>query len=113
MTVALEVRTKHADIGDVVRELAPRVDDVSIRLSSEKPIADGEWVRFTVHLRDGSVVFEGVGRSQGARPEGGRFAVVLSLLQFDERNEVMYERMLLAKDAAEGESTGTIDISEL
>jgi hypothetical protein len=113
MTISLEVRTKHADIGEVVRELAPRVDDVSIRLSSEKSIPDGEWVRFTVHLRDGSVVFEGVGRSQGAKPEGRRFNVMLSLLQFDERNEIMYERMLLARDAGEGESTGTIDISEL
>lgn len=114
MTISLEVRTRAADIGEVVRELAPRVDDVSIRLSSEKPIADGEWVRFTVHLRDGSVVFEGVGRSQGTRREGGRYGVVLSLLQFDERNEIMYERVLLAKDAEEqGEATGQIDISEL
>lgn len=112
MTEALEIRTPHADVSDVVRELAPSVDDLSIRLPCERPIAEGEWVRFMVQLVDGTTVFEGVGRSQGTRPDGPRFRVHLSMLQFDERNEIMYERMLLARDA-ESERTGQIDLAEL
>ncbi len=112
MTEALEIRTPHVDVSDVVRELAPSVDDLSIRLPCERPIEDGEWVRFTILLADGNTVFEGVGRSQGSRPEGPRFLVHLSLLQFDARNEIMFERMLLARDA-EAERTGTIDLNQL
>lgn len=112
MTEALEIRTPHVDVSDVVRELAPSVDDLSIRLPCERPIEDGEWVRFTILLADGNTVFEGVGRSQGSRPEGPRFLVHLSLLQFDARNGIMFERMLLARDA-EAERTGTIDLNQL
>ena len=111
MTEALEIRTPHTDVSQVVRELAPGVDDLSIRLPCQRTIADGEWVRFTVLLADGSTVFEGIGRSQGTRAEGPRYRVHLSLLQFDERNEILYERMLLARDAAE--ETGTIDLNEM
>ena len=111
MTEALEIRTPHTDVSQVVRELAPGVDDLSIRLPCQRTIADGEWVRFSVLLADGSTVFEGIGRSQGTRAEGPRYRVHLSLLQFDERNEILYERMLLARDAAE--ETGTIDLNEM
>jgi hypothetical protein len=101
MTEALEVRTAHADMSEVVREMAPRVDDESIRLPTERPIADGEWVRFTVLLRDGTTVFEGVGRAQGTKPEGRKFSVQLSLLQFDDAT-----RSCMSADAARARSLG-------
>jgi hypothetical protein len=114
MTEALSIQTAHADMSEVVRELAPAVDDESIRLPSERSIADGEWVRFTILLADGTSVFEGVGRSSGTEREGDHYRVMLTLLQFDERNEIMYERMLLARDAEQsGESTGTIDLASM
>jgi len=111
MTEALEIRTPHADVSALVRELAAGVDDLSIRLPCERPIAAGQWVRFTVLLADGSAVFEGIGRAEGSRPEGPRYRVHLSELSFDARNEIMYERMLIARDAAE--ETGTIDLNEV
>ncbi|MBZ0118368.1 MAG: hypothetical protein K8H88_15300, partial [Sandaracinaceae bacterium] len=98
MSETLEVRTAHADIGDLVQDLASRVDDVSIRLSSSRTIGEGEWVRFVVRLRDGSAALEGVGRCQSVKRAGAGFELLLSLLQFDERNEVMYERILIARD---------------
>lgn len=101
MTQALEIRTPHADVSALVRELAPSVDDLSIRLPCEQPISAGRWVRFVVYLADGSNVFEGIGRAERSRPEGTRFCVHLSQLSFDARNEVMFERLLLARDAAE------------
>jgi hypothetical protein len=111
MTEALEIRTPHADVLEVVRELAPSVDDVALRLPCERPIADGQWVRFKVLLADGSTVFEGLGLSIGTQPDGPGLRVQLAQLQFDERNEVMYERMLLARDAAE--ETSTIELHEV
>jgi hypothetical protein len=112
MTRALEIRTPHTDVSDVVRDLAPAIDDESIRLPAEQPIGAGEWVRFAVTLADGTTVFEGIGRSQGSTAEAGSTQVSLSALQLDARNEVMYERMLLMRDA-EQEKTGTIDLDEL
>ncbi len=106
MTEALEIRTLHADVSDVVRELAPGADDESIKLPCERPIADGEWVTFTVLLNDGTAVFEGVGRSQGM--DAGR--IQLSLLSFDERSEVIYERLLLARDAGEEDPTNKVAV---
>jgi hypothetical protein len=43
-----------------------------------------------------------------------RYDVKLSELQFDERNEIMFERMLIARDAAEqGDDTGTIRLGAI
>lgn len=114
MSESLEIRTTHRDVSDVVRELAPFIDDMSLRLPSGRRIADGEWVRFSVHLIDGSAVLEGVGRCQESTQEGAStYRVRLSLLSFDATNEVMYERMLLARDLDGEEATGTIDLRSL
>ena len=101
MSEVLEHRTRWSELADAVEELANHVDDTAVRLPCERPIADGEWVRFAVQLADGTSVLEGVGRSQGR--QNGR--LTLSLLQFDEKNEIMYERVLLARQG--GEVTGS------
>ncbi|MEQ8455300.1 MAG: hypothetical protein RID81_13590 [Sandaracinaceae bacterium] len=106
MSETLDIRTRWTDVADAVEELANHVDDTSVRVPCERPIADGEWVRFAVQLADGTAVLEGVGRAQGKT--NGR--LLLSLLQFDERNEIMYERVLLARDG--GEVTGQQPIVE-
>ena len=84
MSETLDIRTRWTDVADAVEELANHVDDTSVRVPCERPIADGEWVRFAVQLADGTAVLEGVGRAQGKT--NGR--LLLSLLQFDERNEI-------------------------
>lgn len=111
MTEALEIRTPHAEVSDIVRELAPAVDDLSIRLPCAQPLALGDWVRFTVRAADGSAVFEGLGRTERIEGDGPLRRVLLTGLSFDPRNEIMYERMLLARDAAE--VTGSLDLQEL
>ncbi|MEC7520869.1 MAG: hypothetical protein VYE22_13430 [Myxococcota bacterium] len=101
MSEVLEHRTRWSEVADAVEELANHVDDTAVRLPCERSIADGEWVRFAVQLADGTSVLEGVGRAQGR--QNGR--LTLSLLQFDEKNEIMYERVLLARQG--GEVTGS------
>ncbi|MBX3271784.1 MAG: hypothetical protein KF729_16065 [Sandaracinaceae bacterium] len=113
MTDSLEVWTSHRDVSDVVHELAPFVDDTSLRLAASRRIPDGDWVRFSVHLLDGSKVFEGVGRCQESTQEGAStYRVRLSLLSFDERNEIMWERLLLAREAG-AHTTGNFDVGSL
>ncbi|MCB9597446.1 MAG: hypothetical protein H6719_32290 [Sandaracinaceae bacterium] len=113
MSDSLEVWTSHRDVSDLVRELAPFVDDTSVRLPAGRRIPDGDWIRFSVHLLDGSKVFEGVGRCQESTQEGAStYRVRLSLLSFDERNEIMWERMLLAREDG-AQATGNFDLRSL
>ena len=65
MSETLDIRTRWTDVADAVEELANHVDDTSVRVPCERPIADGEWVRFAVQLADGTAVLEGVGRAPG------------------------------------------------
>lgn len=115
MSELLELKTAHGDVADVVEELAPHVDESTIRLPSERAIDEGEWVRFDVQLADGSTVLEGVGRCQGTiSADGASHRVVLSLLQFDVRNEIMFERIVLASGADErGDATGEVDLAQM
>jgi hypothetical protein len=109
MSETLEVRTSHAAVADVVQDLAKSVDDTTLRLPSSRSFGDGDWVRFTVRLNDNTPVIEGIGRCQSAKKSGAGYEVVLSLLQFDERNEIMYERVLIARDT-DGPVTGMVDV---
>jgi len=107
MAQALDVKTRHDDVAELIRHLASRVDDENIVLAGGKDIPAGEWVRFSVKLRDGTPVFEGVGRcattvdnGYGA-PTEERYEILLDQLQLDGRNEVLYERILLARSSLE------------
>lgn len=114
MSETLEVRTGHSDVSDVVRELAPFCDDTSLRLPAGRKIGDGSWVRFSVHTLDGAAVLEGVGRCQESTQEGAStYRVRLSLLSFDERNEIMFERILMMRDEEPSEATGNFDVRAL
>src|SRR5690349_1781361 len=105
MSETLEVRTSHAAVADVVQDLAKKVDDTTLRLPSSRSFGDGDWVRFTVRLDDDTPVIEGIGRCQSVEKTASGYEIVLSLLQFDERNEIMYERVLIARDT-DGPVTG-------
>ncbi|MGE0785437.1 MAG: hypothetical protein AB7S26_07105 [Sandaracinaceae bacterium] len=112
MSEVLELRTAHRDIADLVEDLAPSVDQTSIELPTPKRIEDGEWVRFDVQLADGSTFLEGLGRATACVVAPAGFRVRLSLLQFDTRNEIMFERMVLARESLEiGVSTGKLNLA--
>ncbi len=116
MSEALRIKTG-TEVSEVVEELAKTMGDETLCLSVPESIAEGEWVRFSIQLEDGTHVIEGVGRCAGAIPRGNptdRYDLHLSDLSFDERNEIMYERMLIAKDAAaQGDDTGTIKLEDV
>ncbi|MFK7989547.1 MAG: hypothetical protein AB8I08_26255, partial [Sandaracinaceae bacterium] len=107
MGEAIELRTRNADSAGAVEELAPFAEEGALRLPSDHPIADGEWVRFEVQLADGTPFLEGLGRAEGT--VAGR--IRLSMLQFDTRNEILFERILLAGNPEN--ATGTIDLNTL
>lgn len=115
MTEHVEIR-KGDSVASLVDQLATSVKQDSLTLPADRAIADGEWVRFTLKLADGTDVMEGVGQSRGSMPRGNpvdHHDVVLGELSFDERNEIMWERLLIAAEAAQrGDETGTIQLSE-
>jgi hypothetical protein len=115
MSEVVEIKTG-TTVSDVVEQLAGSVGDSSICLPVERKIDEGEWVRFTVLLEDGTHVIEGIGRCDGSLPRGNpvsRYDLQLSELQFDERNEIMFERMIIARDAAKkGDDTGAIKLDD-
>ncbi len=107
MTDVLTVRTRHAELVELARAFAPRVDEQRIMLYGPSPMPDGAWVRFVIMLRDGSTAFEGVGRCVASLDNGPgedpaeRWDIVLEALQLEGRDEVMFERILVAREGAE------------
>jgi len=116
MSEVLEIRTGR-EVSEVVERLAREMGGDKLCLPVTGTVAEGEWVRFSVMLEDGTPVIEGVGRSEGAVPRGGaskKFDLYLTELSFDTRNEIMYERMLIAKEASQrGDHTGTIKLPDV
>lgn len=115
MSETLEVRIRHEALSDAARSLADwATGEDSMHLPCSRAIPPGEWVRFRIVLADGTHVLEGVGRCDGVArsDEVGGARVHLSRLQFDERNEIMYERVLLARED-DGEATGRVPLESL
>jgi len=120
MAHVLDIRTKHAHIADVVLDLARSVDETSLVLTVGEFVEAGEWVRFAVALRDGTPVLEGVGRCEGGAdngdgsPAGARYELLLDSLQFDVRNEIMFERIKLARESILGDepTTGLVEVGK-
>lgn len=121
MADKLTVRTDLADLAAAVQFLADNTDDTSLALFAADAVTQGDWVRFEVLLSDDTPVLEGVGRCEAfydngtSGPADRRYDVMLSNLQFDDRNEIMHERILLAAAAIEDDvpQTSQVDISQL
>jgi hypothetical protein len=116
MSAVVEVKTG-STVSEVVEQLAASAGASSICLPVPRKIDAGEWVRFTVVLEDGTPILEGIGRSEGSLPRGNpvdRYDLELSELSFDdERNEIMFERVLIAREArAKGDDTGSIKLDD-
>lgn len=121
MTQALTIPTPFNDVSELTDNFATRVDETQVMLPYGEPVEEGAWLQFTVLLADGSVALEGTGRSTGTHDNGEeyppeyRYDVVLDSLQFDGMSEVMFERILQARQSQlEGEpGTGEVDVNQL
>lgn len=114
MAELLEVPTHFADVNGLVQYLALRVKNEALWLAASRNLGSGDWVRFIIRLSDGQSVLEGVGRCTTSTPNlatDGVFDVVLDALQFDPRNEIMFERILIASETLSSGKEGTRPIS--
>lgn len=122
MTELLTVPTHFGDLSELSSGLADRVDEERIILYGPTSYDEGAYVSFAVLLLDGTPALEGIGRVAAA-VDGGearapetRFDIVFDTLQLEGRSEVVYERIVLARQSMMGEgdpATGEVDVSEL
>ena len=104
------VQTPFDDMSDLANAFAPRVDEQHLVLPSQTPVNPGETARFSVVLADGSIAMSGTGtcsdcidNGEGVEPD--RYDVVLSALALDPGiSDVVFERMLMAREHAHSES---------
>lgn len=121
MTTQLTIPTPFADLAELTESFSQRVDEQRLMLPNAEPMPEGEWVQFDVQLADGTSALAGVGRVQGAfdngeeHPAEYRFDVVLEALQLEGMHEVMFERLLVARETQmKGEPvTGEVSVEEL
>ena len=121
MTQSLIILTPFADMSELADNFASRVDESHLMLPYSEAVAEGEWVTFVVQLADESSVLTGQGRCTGSNDNGDeyppeyRFDVVLDSLAFEGMSEVMFERILVARESqASGDpGTGEIDLDQM
>lgn len=121
MTELLTVPTHFGDLSELSSGLADRVDEERIILYGPTSYDEGAYVSFEVLLLDGTPALEGIGRVAAA-VDGGearapetRFDIVFDTLQLEGRSEVVYERIVLARQSMMGDAppTGEVDVSDL
>ncbi|MEM9067226.1 MAG: hypothetical protein AAGE52_01930 [Myxococcota bacterium] len=121
MTDNLTVPTHFGDLSELSAGLADRVDEERIILYGPNAFEEGSTVSFAVLLIDGTPALEGTGRVAAAVDGGDarapetRFDIVFDMLQLEGRSEVVYERIVLARQSMMGEEpqTGEVDVTEL
>ena len=121
MTEMLTVPTHFGDLSELSSGLADRVDEERIILYGPQSYDEGAYVSFEVLLLDGTPALEGIGRVAAA-VDGGearapetRFDIVFDTLQLEGRSEVVYERIVLARQSMLGDEppTGEVDVRDL
>lgn len=121
MTQQLTILTPFADLAELTENFAQRVDEQRLMLPYAEAMPEGEWIQFEVQLADGTAALQGVGKVQGAfdngeeHPPEYRFDLVLEELQLEGMHEVMFERLLVARETQlKGEPvTGEVSVEEL
>ncbi len=105
MSQVLTVPTHFNDIGELSDGFLDRVEHDTLILYGPVAYEDGSEIEFSVLLADGSVALGGVGRVRAA-VDGGearvpetRYDVVLEALELDGRSEVVFERLVIARQA--------------
>jgi len=105
MSQVLTVPTHFNDLGELSEGFLDRVEQDTLILYGPVAYEDGSEIEFSVLLADGSPAIEGVGRVRAA-VDGGedrmpetRYDVVVEALELDGRYEVVFERLVLARQA--------------
>jgi hypothetical protein len=105
MSQVLTVPTHFNDIGELSEGFLDRVERDTLILYGPVPYEDGSEIDFVVLLADGTPAIEGTGRVRAAVDGGAervletRYDVVLESLQLDGRCTVVFERLVLARQA--------------
>ncbi|MEM7607909.1 MAG: hypothetical protein AAF411_21350 [Myxococcota bacterium] len=120
MSEVLTVPTHFNDLSELSTGLVDRVGEGSLILYGPVAYAQGDEVAFAVLLADETPAIEGVGRVEEVYDGGDerdpetRYDIVFEALQLDGRSEVVFERIVLARQSMLGDdpNTGEVDISE-
>ncbi|MGB5702344.1 MAG: hypothetical protein WBM48_05980, partial [Polyangiales bacterium] len=105
MSQVLTVPTHFNDIGELSEGFLDRVEQDTLILYGPVAYEEGSEIEFALLLADGTAALEGVGRVRAA-VDGGedrvpetRYDVVVEALQLDGRSEVVFERLVIARQA--------------
>jgi hypothetical protein len=124
MSQVLTVPTHFTDIGELSEGFLDRVEQDTLILYGPVAYEDGSQIQFVVLLADGTAALEGAGVVRAAVDGGAdrvpetRYDVVVEALELDGRYEVVFERLVLARQAVseppsadpeEDEPTGELD----
>ncbi len=124
MSQVLTVPTHFNDIGELSEGFLDRVEQDTLILYGPVAYEDGSQIQFAVLLADGTAALEGTGVVRAAVDGGAdrvpetRYDVVVEALELDGRYEVVFERLVLARQAVseppvpdpeENEPTGELD----
>jgi hypothetical protein len=105
MSQVLTVPTHFSDLGELSEGFLDRVEQDTLILYGPVAYEDGSEIEFAVLLADGSPALEGMGRVRAAVDGGAdrvpetRYDVVVEALELDGRSEVVFERLVLARQA--------------
>jgi len=105
MSQVLTVPTHFNDIGELSEGFLDRVEQDTLILYGPVAYEDGSEIEFAVLLADGTAALEGTGRVRAAVDGGAdrvpetRYDVVVEALELDGRYEVVFERLVLARQA--------------
>jgi len=105
MSQVLTVPTHFNDLGELSEGFLDRVEQDTLILYGPVAYEDGSEIEFAVLLADGSAALEGTGRVRAAVDGGAdrvpetRYDVVVEALELDGRSSVVFERLVLARQA--------------
>lgn len=105
MSQVLTVPTHFNDIGELSEGFLDRVEQDTLILYGPVAYEDESEIEFSVLLADGTVALGGVGRVRAAVDGGDarvpetRYDVVVEALQLDARSEVVFERLVIARQS--------------
>jgi hypothetical protein len=105
MSQVLTVPTHFNDIGELSEGFLDRVESDTLILYGPVPYEDGAEIEFAVLLADGTAALGGTGRVRAAVDGGAdrvpetRYDVVLEALSLDARSEVVFERLVIERQA--------------
>ena len=105
MSQVLPVPTHFNDIGELSEGFLDRVEQDTLILYGPVAYEEGLEIEFALLLADGTAALEGFGRVRAA-VDGGedrvpetRYDVVVEALRLDGRSEVVFERLVIARQA--------------